>query len=200
MRQLESIFALVGDRVWGTKLAGRALGATLLRFAAGWIFLWGNLNQYSAGGRTFWAPNWPEAPRGQPFCALLRAEYFYEATWINIRLVDGLFGWCLGRTGFGLGIEAAFSLVPPPIVILVCGSVAVGLCQLLQCGGSPLASAILSALPPCFGVVRSAVSGVGTTFWFHICMPCYPGSGWGRQLWPARYPGLGDCWGLVGVG
>jgi hypothetical protein len=40
----------------------------------------------------------------------------------------------------------------------------------------------------------------GATFWFHICMPCYPGSGWGRQLWPARYPGLGDCWGLVGVG
>jgi hypothetical protein len=35
MRQLESIFALVGDRVWGTKLAGGALGATLLRFAAG---------------------------------------------------------------------------------------------------------------------------------------------------------------------
>ena len=53
MRQLESIFGWWTD-VLGTKLAGRALGATLLRFAAGWIFLWGNLNQYSAGGRTFW--------------------------------------------------------------------------------------------------------------------------------------------------
>ena len=43
--------------------------------------------------------------------------------------------------------------------------------------GSLLALAILSALLLCFGVVRSAVSGVGTTFWFYICMPCYLGSG-----------------------
>jgi hypothetical protein len=50
--------------------------------------------------------------------------------------------------------------------------------------GSLLALAILSAL----------------TLRFHTCKPCYPGSGWGRQLWPARYPGLGDCWVLVEAG
>ena len=55
--------------------------------------------------------------------------------------------------------------MPPPIYsCLRIGSC--GLYQLLQCGGSLLASAILSALPPCFGVVRSAVSGLAQLFGF----------------------------------
>lgn len=81
-----------------------------------------------------------------------------------------------------------------------CGSLAVELYQLLLSGGSLLASAILSALLAQNRRCSQRSFGVGATFRFHICKPCYPGSGWGRQLWPARYPGLGDCWGLVGVG
>jgi len=70
-------------------------------------------------------------------------------------------------------MKAAFSLVAPPIVTLICGSVAVGLCQLLQCGGSPLASAILSACPP-FSALFAAQFGGGRHFlvsYLHALLP-----------------------------
>ena len=48
---------------------------------------------------------------------------------------------------------------------------------------------------------RRVRSCLGTTpIWFHTCKPCNPGSGWGRSLWSACYPGLGDCGLLLGVG
>jgi len=36
-----------------------------------------------------------------------------------------------------------------------------------------------------------------TSLWFHICTPCFPGSGWLCLLFSARYPGLGNCWTLA---
>jgi hypothetical protein len=33
-------------------------------------------------------------------------------------------------------------------------------------------------------------------FWYHTCKPCYPGSGWRRQLCPACLPG---AWWLLGA-
>jgi hypothetical protein len=36
--------------------------------------------------------------------------------------------------------------------------------------------------------------------WYHTCKPCFLGIGWRRQLCPAQYPGLGDCWTLIWAG
>ena len=44
------------------------------------------------------------------------------------------------------------------------------------------------------------LAGVVHLFWSHNCKPCYPDSGWGRSLWPARYPGLGNRWCSVWAG
>ena len=105
----------------------------------------------------------------------------------------------LGRAGFGLGIETALALAPPPILSLIADRWLLGYTSYLSVMGRPLLQLdfLLAALLRRCSQRRFRE---GATFWFHICMPCYPGSGWGRQLWPARYPGLGDCWGLVGVG
>jgi hypothetical protein len=119
--------------------------------------------------------------------------------------VGGLFGRCFGRAGFGLGIEAAFSLVPPPIVLIWIG-------RTIDSGVNYSDTPATQSQPktprwslPFSGASRMPILSVSfgwlrPALWFHICMPCYPGSGWGRQLWSARYPGLGNCWGLVGVG
>jgi hypothetical protein len=120
----------------------------------------------------------------------------------------------LGRVGFGLGIETAFSLMPPPIFSPRCGSSAVGAIpeSLIALGRPPWlgpesfialgrASVQLFFLRTASLAQRCSQRSFGAgAKWFHIFKPCYPGSGWRRQLWPARYPGLGDCWGLVGVG
>ena len=75
---------------------------------------------------------------------------------------------------------------------------AVGLNQLLHCGGSPLCAARFSACLPASAPLATLMLGLVHQFWYHICKPCYPGSGWRRLLCPARHPGLGDCWRLCG--
>jgi len=123
-----------------------------------------------------------------------------------MRQLESIFGmWTVflvsgeGERASAWGLRQRFRWSPRLLLSSFVGSVAVGLCQLLQCGGSPLASAILSACPP-FSALFAAQFRGGRHFLVSYLHALYPGSGWGRQLWPARYPGLGDCWGLVGVG
>jgi len=94
---------------------------------------------------------------------LLTCRISIWATKLKFRLVGGLFGWCLGRVGCGLGTETALLLVPPPNFPQLVGCrarnascfIAIGVAcmrivgcwaiPLLKCGGSPLCSAVLSA-------------------------------------------------------
>ena len=80
--------------------------------------------------------------------------------------MDGLFGWCLGRTGFGLGIEAAFSLVPPPIVILVCGSWLLGYASYFSVVDRPLLQLYFLLFPPASALFAAQFRGWAPLFGF----------------------------------